>query len=73
MITAVLDAVRPGDLSEVLIVGDSLTSDSRGGMNAGIRTCWYDPGKHTVPEGYRVDWQIADLHEVVALLEKENA
>ena len=71
--TAVLDAVRPRDLSEVLIVGDSLTSDIRGGMNAGIRTCWYDPGKHAVPEGYRVDWQIADLHEVAALLEKENA
>ena len=27
---------------EVVIVGDSLTSDIRGGKNAGILTCWYN-------------------------------
>lgn len=32
------------DRETVLIVGDSLTSDIRGGNNAGIRTCWYNPG-----------------------------
>ena len=33
------EEIKPKDLSEVLIVGDSLTSDIRGGMNAGIKTC----------------------------------
>lgn len=28
---------------EVLIVGDSLTSDMKGGNNAGILCCWYNP------------------------------
>ncbi len=28
---------------EILIVGDSLTSDMLGGINAGIRTCWLRP------------------------------
>lgn len=28
----------------VLIIGDSLTSDIQGGRNAGIHTCWYQPG-----------------------------
>lgn len=28
----------------VLIIGDSLTSDIMGGRNAGIHTCWYQPG-----------------------------
>ena len=28
---------------ETLIVGDSLTSDIRGGNNAGILCCWYNP------------------------------
>ena len=28
---------------EVLIVGDSLTSDIQGGVNAGIKTCWFNP------------------------------
>lgn len=31
----------------VLIVGDSLTSDIKGGMDYGIATCWFNPqGKH---------------------------
>lgn len=31
--------------SQVLIIGDSLTSDMQGGINAGIATCWYHPVK----------------------------
>ena len=56
------------DLSEMLIVGDSLTSDIRGGMNAGIKTCWYNPQKKPVPEGYRIDYMIGDLKEVYGIL-----
>ena len=58
------------DRDTVLIVGDSLTSDIRGGNNAGIRTCLYNPG-HAVPiEGVHVDYEITDLHEVYDLLKK---
>ena len=52
-----------------MIVGDSLTSDIRGGMNAGIKTCWYNPEKRPVPGNYRIDYVISDLHEVIALLD----
>ena len=31
------------DYAETLIIGDSLTSDMKGGNNAGIDTCWYNP------------------------------
>ncbi|KGR83341.1 YjjG family noncanonical pyrimidine nucleotidase [Lysinibacillus odysseyi] len=31
------------DKSNVLMVGDSLTSDIQGGMNYGIDTCWFNP------------------------------
>ena len=31
------------DPARCLILGDSLTSDIRGGINAGIRTCWFNP------------------------------
>ena len=60
----VFAAIRPAALSEVMIVGDSLTSDMQGGMNAGILTCWYDPEKKPVPDGYRPDYVISDLHEL---------
>lgn len=64
----VFAAIRPDDLARVMIVGDSLTSDIRGGMNAGIQTCWYNPDGKPVPEGYRVDHVIADLHELPGCL-----
>lgn len=28
---------------ELIIIGDSLTSDIQGGLNAGIHTCWFNP------------------------------
>jgi len=31
------------DKSNVLMVGDSLTSDIQGGMNYGMDTCWFNP------------------------------
>ncbi|MBR3639032.1 MAG: YjjG family noncanonical pyrimidine nucleotidase [Clostridia bacterium] len=67
----VFSAICVRDRSTVMIVGDSLTSDIQGGMNAGIKTCWYDPVGKPVPDGYRADYVISDLHELTGLLEKE--
>ncbi len=66
---AVFDAIRPSSLSEVMIVGDSLTSDIRGGSDAGILTCWYNPGREPAPPDLRIDHTITDLHEVLSLVE----
>lgn len=64
----VFSAIHPEALSEVMIVGDSLTSDMQGGINAGIRTCWYNPCRKPLPDGYPVDHIIHDLHELENLL-----
>ena len=68
----VFAAIRPTDLSEIMIVGDSLTSDIQGGINAGILTCWYNPENKPLPAQYRVDFIIRDLHELVRCLKQEN-
>lgn len=62
-----------GDISkeEVLIVGDSLTSDIKGGNNAGIKTCWYNPGHTQNKLDVRVDFEIHDLHEIYDVLQIE--
>ena len=53
----------------VLIIGDSLSSDMQGGINAGIDTCWYrNPGEEN-PEGMPVTYEITDLHQVLDILE----
>lgn len=53
---------------EVVIVGDSLTSDMQGGNNAGVLCCWYNPQKYTNDKGLRIDYEIQDLREVPRLL-----
>ena len=62
---AVFAAIGPVERREVMIVGDSLTSDIRGGRNAGIVTCWYSPegGASDLP-----DHTIRDLREVYGFL-----
>ena len=55
------------DPSRALMVGDSLTSDIQGGINAGIRTCWVNPEHKT---GHiRPDYEIESLSQLEALLE----
>ena len=53
---------------EILIVGDSLTSDMKGGKNAGIRCCWYNPQKKENTKGLRIDYEIQNLQEVRTIL-----
>lgn len=56
--------------SSTIIVGDSLTSDMRGGNNAGIRTCWFNPMKKPRPEDLVINCEITQLRELPLLLEK---
>lgn len=60
----------PGfDREKALIVGDSLSSDMLGGQNAGIATCWVNPGGKPRREGIRVDYEIKALSQLESLLE----
>jgi 2-haloacid dehalogenase len=55
------------DKNEVLMVGDSLTSDIRGANTFGIDACWYNPeGKPPAP-GIRYEVEIRSLTELLAL------
>ena len=57
------------DPSQAVIIGDSLTSDMRGGINAGITTCWYNPRHKPRRADIPVDFEIDDLMELPRLLE----
>ncbi|MDO4314711.1 MAG: YjjG family noncanonical pyrimidine nucleotidase [Oscillospiraceae bacterium] len=64
-------AAVPGFSRETaLMVGDSLTSDIRGGLNAGIRTCWFDPHDRPPRPDIVPDWRITALNQLPELLEK---
>lgn len=56
------------DKSRMLIIGDSLASDIKGGNAAGIDTCWYNPEKFAgVPE-IAVTYEIEDLRKLPEIL-----
>lgn len=56
------------DKGDVLVVGDSLTSDIKGANAAGIACCWYQPNEQLSAEGVHFDWRISRLS---ALLETD--
>lgn len=56
------------DQYTTLIIGDSLSSDIKGGLNAGIDTCWFNPhqkaNKTSVQPMYEIKC-LEDLHAVI--------
>ena len=63
-----LERIEEKDRSKILIVGDSLTSDIRGGSQAGIITCWYRPDGEVNSSPYIPDYEISDLHMIYDIL-----
>ena len=60
----------PGfDPKRAMIVGDSLSSDILGGINAGIKTCWVNPGHAKAPAHIQPDYEIEALYQLPRLLE----
>lgn len=62
------------DKNEVLLIGDRLTSDVKGGFIAGLDTCWFNP-KHSentlnIPVKYEID-DFDKLGDIVCGLERE--
>ena len=60
----------PGfERSRAIILGDSLTSDIRGGQNAGILSCWFNPAGRKKDGLIIPDYEISKLAEFPGLLE----
>lgn len=62
-------AIPVFDPGQAMIIGDSLTSDIRGGNNAGVRTCWYNPKHKPRRADIHVDYEISELMELPKLLD----
>ncbi len=54
--------------NEVMIIGDSLTSDMRGGNNAGILCCWYNPHNVENKSDIKIDYEIKDISEIFGII-----
>ena len=71
----VFEAIGTYGKDEVIIVGDSLTSDIRGGNNADILTVWYNPKKIAITKNVKpigdvcVNFEISNLWEIEHILQ----
>ena len=66
----VFEKIGEYDKNEVLIIGDSLTSDMQGGNNAGIVCCWYNPNHLENTKNVKIDYEIDDLWQLEEILKK---
>jgi FMN phosphatase YigB (HAD superfamily) len=63
---AALRALGVENREHVLMVGDSLSSDVQGGVNAGLDTCWYNPNHAENPGKVVPTYEISSLEELSA-------
>lgn len=66
----VFERIGTYEKEEVIIIGDSLTSDMQGGNNAGILCCWYNPNHLENTKNIRIDYEIDHLWKIEEILKK---
>jgi len=64
----VFSRIRDFSREKAIIIGDSLSGDIRGGNNAGLDTCWFNPGGAENTLGVKCDYIIKSLDELYDIL-----
>lgn len=67
---AVQEKIGAFSRNEVMIIGDSLTSDMQGGNNVGILCCWYNPYGKENKQRIKIDYEINNITQVLKILDK---
>ena len=69
---AALRALGVENREHVLMVGDSLTGDVQGGINAGLDTCWFNPHHQENHGKILPTYEISSLEELYPLVMEEE-
>ena len=67
----VLEDITEKDRKRMLIIGDSLSSDIKGGVNTGIDTLWYNPKGCTNNTDIIPTYTAGNFDEVLKVIKKE--
>lgn len=63
-----MDLIGSHQKRDMIIVGDSLTSDIQGGINYGIDTCWFNPYGKKLDTDQHITYVIESLEELKEIL-----
>ena len=56
------------DADSTIVIGDSLSSDIKGGINFGLDTCWYNPHGKKKPEDMKITYEIGKLTDILEIV-----
>ena len=62
-----LKEMSPAKSDEIVLIGDSLSADMRGGKDVGFTTVWFNPSGKVAPEGL-CDFTVKSLSEIKNIL-----
>ncbi len=65
----VFEKIIEKDKRRILVIGDSLTSDIKGGVNANLDTCWYNAEYKENITTIRPNYEINKLEELICMLD----
>ena len=60
----VRSSVPDFNAEKTLVIGVSLTSDIKGGLDAGLDVCWFNPSHKATPDNIDINYIIDDLSEL---------
>lgn len=61
------DACGIQDKKSAIIIGDSLSTDIKGGIDFGIETCWYNPNGIKAKD-LKADYEIEHLNDLIKII-----
>ncbi len=64
----VASAIPDFDPAATIVIGDSLSSDIQGGINAGLDTCWFNPKGKTPPADMNITYTVRSLGEIESII-----
>lgn len=65
---ACMESLDQPDKESVMIIGDSLTADIGGGVEYGLKTCWYNHDKIPHPDDLAADYAVECLPDLRHIL-----
>ena len=54
---------------KALVIGDSLSSDIKGAINAGIDCIWFNPSMKDAPQDWNITYTVKSFDEILQILE----
>ena len=66
-----LGKITEKNKEKILVIGDSLSSDIKGAVLSGLKSCWYNPKGEENTTEYIPDFEIRNLWDVLKILAEE--